>query len=107
MLQDLGSEGGAATRKLMQNLITCTAQTKLTQLVRAGQCRLVKFALQPLFAMRLQPLIWSSKLPGVLVLLPQCMHACHSHAHCSWRVAWSPVCCTCASLCWQRVVLCI
>ncbi|WIA36452.1 hypothetical protein OEZ86_007758 [Tetradesmus obliquus] len=33
MLQDLGSEGGAATRKLMQNLITCTAQTKLTQLV--------------------------------------------------------------------------
>jgi hypothetical protein len=43
MLQDLGSDSGAATRKLMQNLITCTAQTKLTQLVSTSKAALLCF----------------------------------------------------------------
>jgi hypothetical protein len=35
-LQDLGSESGTATRKLMQNLVTCMVQANLTKLVSAG-----------------------------------------------------------------------
>jgi hypothetical protein len=43
MLHDLGAEEAGATRKLMQNLVTCTAQTKLTQLVRPDAAALLMF----------------------------------------------------------------